>query len=150
MKCAQCCVCVLCAQEMTEASLLFFSCRSCGALRCFGLLDWAAFFLLSRREKATFLPGLEPSNRIIVSRSAADSKIYEKKKKMSHSSEESKMLHGSKTEDQDQEERVFFVRYYDFFFLNLHLVSERKAFHKAGNGSTANRPSSLTGILQTF
>lgn len=71
-----------------------------------------------------------------------------RKKKMSHSSEESKMLHGSKTED--QEERVFFVRYYDFFFLNLHLVSERKAFHKAGNGSTANRPSSLTGILHTF
>lgn len=43
---AQCCVCVLCAQEMAEASLLFFSCRSCGAL-CFGLLDWTAFFLLS-------------------------------------------------------------------------------------------------------
>lgn len=26
------------------------------------------------------------------------------------------MLHGSKTEDQDREERVFFVRYYDIFF----------------------------------
>lgn len=78
--CSVLCVCGLYAQEMTEACQLFFSCRSCGAL-CFGLLDWTAFFLLYRREKATFLPGLEPSNRIIVGCSAADSKIYEKKKK---------------------------------------------------------------------
>lgn len=78
--CSVLCLCALCTGN-DRGRLLFFSCRSCGALRCFGLLDWAAFFLLSRREKATFLPGLEPSNRIIVGRSAADSKIYEKKKK---------------------------------------------------------------------
>lgn len=52
-----------------------FYCRSCGTL-CFGLLDPASYVLFSRQEKATFLLGLKPSNRIIVGRMAVDSEPF--------------------------------------------------------------------------